>query len=357
MINPSVEIFFDDHLRVEGGVLRGSVSLSTPEPLQCKDITLTPRWSISGSTQGQGQGVSLFQGELPAGMRRFDFEVPLPIGPFTYEGHHITLRWEAECHVDLPWAIDKRARYEFDYPGEQLPAEKLKALPPPRHARRLGGYVRALSALLGLLLVGATLWGGTWMLPDVTEMGGEASITFVVMLLAVLLLVGYLLFLGLRAWFSSRAVRQPHARFSTWPAHPGSEATYLLDFTAGADLQVNAVTLRLRCYERIIRRQNKNTQRREFTLHDETFTLHGAETYTRDQKVALAHTFTLPHDAPLTLDVADNGVFWVLSAHIDLAGWPDWRQDTELLVMPLPEGVTSQGRVTAPPQAVREGGW
>ena len=329
--------FADSTARATSNLLRGAVEIHTPEPLKCKNIWLRSRWSTHGSgntTEGEGLSLSLFQGELSPGTHRFEFELPLPgQGPFTYHGHYTNLRWEAECHVDIPWAIDKKERHEFDYYGENLPASS-RPQPPPQakaHKRSVG----LPWMIAGVFVASFSLLPASSLLSDGELEAGSAGTLFLLAFFA--LAMGAALFgFGAKRAMASRVVRRPHITLEPWPAHPGGATTYRFDFMPGAELEVNAITLRIKGCESVVYGAGTNITRYNHVFFDESFVLLDHRMCERGEPVSLTHPISLPAGAPPTMDLTDNKVHWVVSTHVDIPNWPDWHDDHAMIVTPAP---------------------
>ena len=99
-----------------GGELTGEVVVHVDAPVTCNGLTVVPEWRTSGAgnaATGEGEKVVLFTGQWDAGAHRYRFCVRAPLGPFTYDGKLVDVRWNVKTRADVPWAIDPKAEAPF----------------------------------------------------------------------------------------------------------------------------------------------------------------------------------------------------------------------------------------------------
>lgn len=98
-------------------MVRGYVAVRADREVECRKLEASLRWRTRGKGQpvrGEVESLTLFEGTWQAGEnRRYDFEMTLPAGPFTYDGHHLEVAWEVRAEADIPWALDPEAEEEI----------------------------------------------------------------------------------------------------------------------------------------------------------------------------------------------------------------------------------------------------
>ncbi len=99
-----------------GGELTGEVVVHVDAAVACNGLTVFPEWRTSGSgnvAAGEGEKLVLFNGQWDAGEHRYRFGLRAPLGPFTYDGKLVDVRWTLKARADVPWAIDPKAEAPF----------------------------------------------------------------------------------------------------------------------------------------------------------------------------------------------------------------------------------------------------
>lgn len=113
----SGEDAFETKLFRPGESVRGTVTVYPQESFACAHLYLRLIWHTEGrGTQHKEtvQEADLFQGEFMASMpQTYDFQFDIPNGPWSYDGHYISIIWKVEAQLDVSWARDPKISQPF----------------------------------------------------------------------------------------------------------------------------------------------------------------------------------------------------------------------------------------------------
>jgi len=95
-----------------GDILRGTVVVDPDEDVHCNHLYVTLVWHTEGRGtryQEEVEQLDLFQGTLQTGLpRSFDFTFHLPPEPWSVAGYYISIVWEVQVKMDVPWKRDPK---------------------------------------------------------------------------------------------------------------------------------------------------------------------------------------------------------------------------------------------------------
>jgi hypothetical protein len=124
MAQAQIEITFRES-EAEGGVprfepnqvLQGSVQVTPDRDLTCKHIYARLKWHTEGRgdrDDGTAGELDLYQGALRAGTPSYHtFHFTLPESPWSYAGRYVSIIWELEVSLDVPWQVDPKRSIPF----------------------------------------------------------------------------------------------------------------------------------------------------------------------------------------------------------------------------------------------------
>ena len=100
-----------------GETVRGAVTIYPNDSFNCKNLYARLIWHTQGRGTRfleKGPEMVLFQGDFMSGMpQTYEFQLPLPEGPWSYDGHYISTVWKVEVQLDVSWARDPKEQVEF----------------------------------------------------------------------------------------------------------------------------------------------------------------------------------------------------------------------------------------------------
>ncbi|MFQ5399138.1 MAG: hypothetical protein ACE5E7_06015 [Anaerolineae bacterium] len=100
-----------------GDILRGTVVVDPDEDVRCNHLFVMLVWHTEGRGtryQEEAEQLDLFQGTLKVGFpRSFDFTFHLPPEPWSYAGYYISIVWEVQVKIDVPWKRDPKHSLPF----------------------------------------------------------------------------------------------------------------------------------------------------------------------------------------------------------------------------------------------------
>ncbi len=224
--------------------------------------------------------------------------------------------------VQKPNIVQRSLGLSGAFPDPQAPRESHKQLEAAPFWR--------LYILLGVgisMSVGGAIWGyfvwqdNGWWFPWI----------FVV----VLEVVG----LGVLAAFlhqllARRKVADPEVFISVQPVYLGETFTVRLRQQFKGRCQLNSITLKLLCREEATYRRGTNTYTDQHEVFEQVHTVAQARQVQAGDVLEEELSLTIPEDAMHTFAGTWNKILWYLHIHVDIASWPDYREDFHFHVAP-----------------------
>jgi hypothetical protein len=98
-------------------ILQGSVQVTPDSDLNCKHIYARLKWHTEGRgdrDDGTAGELDLYQGMLRADTPTYHtFHFTLPDSPWSYAGRYVSIIWELDVSLDVPWQIDPKGSTPF----------------------------------------------------------------------------------------------------------------------------------------------------------------------------------------------------------------------------------------------------
>ena len=345
-----------------GETVRGEIEVRTDEDVRCDGLTVELRWKTHGkgnSVHGDPVEVELFQGDWRAGaIQRYPFAIELPKGPFTYHGHYLNVVWEVRARADVPWAIDPKAEREIavsaDPAGgakriDQLPDELLERIAGPtevgapstadsiRTLRSVGNVLgmgcMAVMALPLLAMLGVAIWQGVSL-----ARGDAESPVFAVMWIGFTLV--FLFLMGRGAWqkvanaFAKKRLGEVTLQAEPRLLRPGDAVRLELVCQPSKRIELNRAVARLEAEEVVTRGSGTNRRTYRQKVVSEEVEIAAGRSLSPGMPFQVQREIRIPADAPPSFGARDNALQWTVVAELDVARWPDWKEDRAILVHP-----------------------
>lgn len=100
-----------------GQTISGNVTVFPDTTVNCKHVYIWLAWHTEGRGTRYAEKIEeldVFQGELQAGMpQHFEFDFRVPAEPWSYDGRYVSVVWEIQAQIDVPWAKDVKASLPF----------------------------------------------------------------------------------------------------------------------------------------------------------------------------------------------------------------------------------------------------
>jgi hypothetical protein len=143
---------------------------------------------------------------------------------------------------------------------------------------------------------------------------------------------------GLLAWsllplLSRLRVTPPQVSLSKDQLRPGEQfvLSYQQDFRSPVEVNQAMIRLVLRESARYRRGTNTYTATHEHVIHE--FQL-PAKRYEAGESLSDRHTLEIPPDAMHSFEASNNKLLWLITVHVGVKGWPDFKEEYGLTVLP-----------------------
>ena len=133
---------------------------------------------------------------------------------------------------------------------------------------------------------------------------------------------------------------------------PGQTLRGRIEFTPKRKSKINGVTSTVKCEEVCVSGSGSNRTTHRHQLVEKTIELQEACQLRRREKQTFDFEYTLPDDAPPSLDLKDNDLKWQVELRIDIPAWPDYAKTIDVIVEPSrdTERLVQAVREHQPPQ-------
>jgi hypothetical protein len=318
-----------------GDEFQGEVVVKVDAACRCDGLKLAAEWRTSGKgnpASGQTESQTLFTGQWEPGEHRYRFTYRAPVGPLTYEGELLQIRWSLLATADIPWAIDPKANAPFVLsaaPSESAPYFFGPLYKPPAPETKGvsetagGGKLVKKPMSLGVkIAVGAF----------VLLMG--SALIFAVPAMAIMF-APFILYFVIKKAMVKNKLGEPDVRLFSNPARPGEEVSIVARLNPLKEVKLGKVYAELIGHERVVSGSGKHSRTHTHPLHTwrHMFPVEARE-LRAGENMELRARMTLPPNAALTFAAGSNNIEWNVKLSIELLGWPDWEKTLPLTVRP-----------------------
>jgi hypothetical protein len=321
-----------------GEKITGAVEVRVNAECACNRLALAWGWRTHGkgnTAMGGGGEIELFRGKWMPGERfSYEFAIDAPRGPLTYHGNYLNVDWYLTARADIPWALDPKAEEEvLIVAGKGGGALDLgPEYKPPAAAAKHATAGAGCGIVFGVLFGGV---GAVALLISLVSLAHSWGAIIGVIVGAVFTLIGGLIvFAALRNTLAQRKLGPVDARAKPDIVHPGGTVVCQLGFSPQGVVDLARVTATLVGKEEVVSGSGTDRTTHTNQLHGEELTLESARRLSPGEVVTLEGTLHLPPDAPITFAASDNHVTWLVKVHIEITGWPDWKHELPITVLP-----------------------
>ncbi len=98
-------------------IIEGTIQVMPDNNLNCRHLYVRLGWHTEGRGDKDSAVIAemdLYQGTLDAGLPTYhDFNLKLPLGPWSYAGHYVNIIWQIMVNIDVPRAMDPNVTERF----------------------------------------------------------------------------------------------------------------------------------------------------------------------------------------------------------------------------------------------------
>lgn len=100
-----------------GVTLQGNVQVIANTNVNCRQLSVSLLWTTQGKGTRDMAAIGeqiIYRGMLSAGTPLYqEFAFPLPLYPWSYSGHYVSIVWQILVKLDVPWGSDPTGRAVF----------------------------------------------------------------------------------------------------------------------------------------------------------------------------------------------------------------------------------------------------
>jgi hypothetical protein len=344
----SIQLERQDPTYRPGETLRGRLEVGVNDDCACNGLSIELGWQTHGRgnrVKGDPDTQSFEAKQLVAGEKRiYPFEFTLPAGPVTYRGNLVNVDWYLRARADIPWALDPKDEQEILLvPGpDEVEMRPTGGYREP--ARRVAtGYDVGPEQRTGLLgprgggaaLIAAVFGLGAFGCVSALAFSRGSSLIILAFFVLPVLFALRALIAALRRPMAESRLGQPHVEIDPPELRRGELATIRLALSPSVRVQINGASMELRGREIAVSGSGTNETTHEHDLFRAPGKLEGPTgTVEAGASSAFQGTIALPPDAAPTFRAKDNEVRWSVILHVEIEGWPDWRDEYVFTVVP-----------------------
>ena len=140
--------------------------------------------------------------------------------------------------------------------------------------------------------------------------------------------------IGIYPWIAWLRVARPEITIDKTAAGVGEDFTVSYSQNFKRRSEVRGIQLSLVMRESAHHRAGKNSHTYH---HEETIAQydHPGQTYKAGDTLAFSQTMGIPKSGMHSFQAINNSIDWELRVKVDIAGWPDYREDFEIQVQPI----------------------
>ncbi|MBW3563144.1 MAG: sporulation protein [Acidobacteria bacterium] len=342
-----------------GETVRGIIDVRIDKDVRCDGLEVGLRWR----THGRGNSVTerivfetLFEGEWTAGTvfrRPFAFE--FPAGPYTYHGTLLNVVWEVYATADIPWAIDPRVEEEVvlrpnpEAEPNWLTAAGSETYLPAKLKEQTSGGAAAAPTISGgwvgnLVAIGCLfvfLGPLVFILGAAVRQGIGFTRGEVALIEALMWGVGGLVVIALFLGILLKVVRNMVARkklgqvkLTVEPAliRAGEEVRVSIGCRPENPVELNGATAKVVATEIVVSGSGTNKTTHRHVVFEQQLNVAGARTLSPNMPFNEGASIRIPADASPSFYASSNSLTWTVTTQLDIARWPDWIEEREILV-------------------------
>lgn len=323
-----------------GEMLKGTLLAEVESDVKIDSLVVSIGWRTHGKGNVDEEQVDfepMGAKTWSAGERHeLPFSFVMPKGPVSYHGYLLNVDWYVKANADVAWARDPKTEAELlllPAPAERLPGDGYRTEPKTAaqpHVLGATGIVpqkhdhRVFSLVFLVVSVGIAV-----------VMLGKKPNLFSLSIIGAFVGVGS--FIAYRSWRNTLAKQKlGDVQVSVEPEHAGRGQPLRVSVSLRPlyDVSLTSIRADLVGRERVISGSGTNKQTHVHELRRTPIELSGARDVRAREELVLEEMVTIPEDAEPTFHSAENHVVWELELHVDVALWPDLKDDYEVFVHP-----------------------
>lgn len=303
-----------------GETLRGRVHVTVNENVRCRGLTIKSLWRTHGRgnvAEAVQDEVTVFNGEWLAGeTASYDFQITLGDWPPSYHGHHLNVDHYVEAVADIPWAFDPKARQQVIVRPRSITNEQIE------------DSTKTTSSSVGKGCVIAFL--SAWLLIALLT----GAIFFFAAFFGIFLGIPFGIYYFIRHVLPKWRLGEVEFNLKKTDLSPGETLSGTLTLSPSKQLEVFGIESSLIAEEHCVHGSGSNRTSYRHEVFSELLELKPHTTLPAG-KTVIPVSIPISDQAPFSIELPDNQLNWKLKSRIVLARWPDWKQETEIKVLPL----------------------
>jgi len=321
----TIELARPDHFFTEGDLIEGAVVVSVDAPTELSGVRLERFWRAkrAGQTAVGGELSEVLKAPKkvePGQPARIPFKMAAASSPVTHRGTDLEVGWLVAADVKHSGGQAKGEREFVQISGEPKRHKKGKPL--------MGSGHPECGTCLGIVLL---IGGGFGLFARLTDPHVEGWVLPAA--LAALAVGVFAIGWGLRKRIAAMKLGRVAVRLRPKKVPPGGAPICSLTLSPKKDVQVNAVTAK------VVRQETKVTGKKKSpTRHVDRQDL-SSVTLVKDRALKagtdldLEWVAVVPDDASASMSKPRQQIAWFVHVHVDIANWPDYEEDYDLVVL------------------------
>ncbi|MCP4379655.1 MAG: hypothetical protein GY794_26240, partial [bacterium] len=331
-----IVIEFDraDRTYYTGGIISGTVYITPQANTKCNGIRIELGWATHGRGNKDTEtldsidhdGMQFVAGKTMACKFRFG----APSAPLTYHGHHLDINHYLAIRLDVPWAIDPKAREQYIL----LPGDTCESPDETYGIRKIRDTKNANGCVLAVVMIIAIV---------------SLFIGFFPVIIGAWILAMVLGFKVFRNSIAASQLGEVAFTLARRRATPGERLPVSVEFSPTRQISINQISAVLKGVEKVSSGSGKNRKTHTETICEQHCILCEATQLSIGKQV-LSSEILIPQTNAWTFHAKNNKLIWTVTLRVDIPNWPDWVTSTEFGLIPASGSQIKQQREKPTPR-------
>jgi len=313
-----IEFDKDDRTFHAGEIISGKVYVTPNKDVSCNGVLIAIGWATHGRGNKDSESINGLEYDgkqfLAGQTIAYEFRFDSPSAPLTYHGHYLNVDHYLTVRLDVPWALDPKAKEEYILlPGPACaPVGEVHGITQTGEPQKAAGCVMVVAAVIAI----------------VSLFFGFLPVIIVAWIIAVIL--------GVKVFRNSMASRQlGEVVFSLARnrAAPGERLPVSVELSPIKPTAINGITTSLKGVEKVVSGSGTNRSTHTKTIFEKHYVLSHA-TQLSSGSQAVSGEIRIPETDAWTFHADDNDLNWEVTLRVDIPNWPDWVAAAELELIP-----------------------
>jgi len=301
-----------------GEIISGKVYVTPNKDVSCDGVLIEIGWSTHGRGNKDSASIDALEYDgkqfLADQTIAYEFRFESPSWPLTYHGHYLNVDHYLRVRLDVPWALDPKAREEYILlPGPACaPIGEIYGVTETGEPGKTMGCALTVAAVIAVVSI---FFG------------------FLPVIIIAWIATGVLGFKVFRNSLASKLLGEAVFKLARHRAAPGELLPVSIEFSPARPFRLNGITASIKGVEEVVSGSGTNRSTHTKTICEEHCLLSEAAQLSSGSQV-VSGDILIPQTDAWTFHADDNKLTWRVTLRVEIPNWPDWVASAELELIP-----------------------